>query len=116
MTVLRFLLRFAFCLAICANVAKADSIQLRNGRHLQGKYIGGTSSAIGFMTGGSVEYFATAEVLSILFDSGSDPTMGGLQQNSLKNTPTSKTGAKLRRISSPLLNHPRRMQTRVSGP
>ena len=57
------------CVAICASLASADSLQLRNGRHLQGRYIGGTTNAIGFMTAGAVEYFATSDVLVLIFHS-----------------------------------------------
>ena len=56
------------CVAICASLASADSLQLRNGRHLQGRFIGGTTNAIGFMTAGAVEYFATSDVLVLIFD------------------------------------------------
>jgi hypothetical protein len=66
------------CMAICAGFASADSLQLRNGRHLQGKYIGGTTNAIGFMTAGAVEYFATSDVLVLIFDNNESP-LSGLQ-------------------------------------
>jgi hypothetical protein len=67
-------------LALCAGLAGADSLQLRNGRHLQGKYIGGTSTAIGFMTGTSVEYFATTDILALMFENATDSSLGGIQQ------------------------------------
>jgi hypothetical protein len=82
MKLLRFFGSVLWCLAICASLAGADSLQLRNGRHLQGKYIGGTSTAIGFMSGPSVEYFATADVLAIMFDNSNDSPLGGAQQPS----------------------------------
>ena len=72
--------RLICCLAICAGLAQADSMQLRNGRHLQGKYIGGTTSSIGFMTAGTVEYYATSDVLVLIFDNNDSP-LGGLQPN-----------------------------------
>jgi hypothetical protein len=59
---------FAFALSISCTLASADSIQLRNGRHLQGKFIGGSTTTIGFMTAHSVEYFQTADVLALIFD------------------------------------------------
>jgi hypothetical protein len=86
MKVLRFLGKFACGIAVCASLASADSLQLRNGRHLQGKYIGGTTTAIGFMTGATVEYFATSEVLALIFDNGNDSPLGGLQPNAMKGT------------------------------
>ena len=66
MKVLGLLGKIGCCLAVCAVLARADSIQLRDGRHLQGKYIGGTTTAIGFMTGGTIEYFATTDVLVLI--------------------------------------------------
>ena len=84
MKVLRFLGKVACGIAVCASLASADSLQLRNGRHLQGKYIGGTTTAIGFMTGATVEYFATSEVLALIFDNGNDSPLGGLQPNAMK--------------------------------
>ena len=78
-----WLARVICCLAICAGLASADSLQLRNGRHLQGKYIGGTTNSIGFMTAGAVEYFATSDVLVLIFDNNESP-LSGLQPNPMK--------------------------------
>jgi hypothetical protein len=86
MKAVRFPGRLVFCLALCASLARADSIQLRNGRHLQGKYIGGTTTAIGFMTSGSVEYFATSDVLVLIFDNNDSP-LSGLQRSPMKGQP-----------------------------
>jgi hypothetical protein len=68
------------CLTLFASLATADSLQLRNGRHLLGKYVGGTTNAIGFMSGASVEYFATSDVLALMFDGSNDSSLGGVQQ------------------------------------
>jgi hypothetical protein len=68
-----------FVLLILVSFASADSIQLRNGRHLQGKYIGGTSTVIGFMSGASIEYFATTDVLALIFDSGTESPLGEMR-------------------------------------
>jgi hypothetical protein len=53
---------------LCA-IARADSIQLRDGRHLQGKYLGGTTTAVEFMTDTAIEYFPISNVLVLVFDS-----------------------------------------------
>lgn len=102
MKVLRFLGQLACCLAVYASLAGADSIQLRNGRHLQGKYIGGTPTAIGFMTGGTVDYFATSEVLMLIFDNSNDSPLSGLQPNPMKGqSPAQPSGiARVRQIRS----------------
>lgn len=69
---------------LCAS-ASADSIHLRDGRHLQGKYIGGSTTTIGFMTNHSVEYFLTADVLALIFENNSgnnpQPAPNSLQPN-----------------------------------
>ena len=83
MKVLCLLTRLICCLAICAGLAQADSMQLRNGRHLQGKYIGGTTSSIGFMTAGTVEYYAISDVLVLIFDNNDSP-LSGLQPNPMR--------------------------------
>jgi hypothetical protein len=80
MKVLRFIESFILVIAVCSSLAAADSIQLRNGRHLQGKYIGGSTTVIGFMTSGAIEYFPTSDVLALMFDSADIP-LNGLQPN-----------------------------------
>ena len=98
MKTLRFLGKIVGCLAVCAVLARADSLQLRSGRHLQGKYVGGTATAIGFMTSGAIEYFPTSDVLVLIFDSASD-SLGGLQPSPMKGH--SRSGiARLRQISA----------------
>jgi hypothetical protein len=67
-----------------ASMAVADSIELRNGHRLQGKYIGGTTNVVGFMTGGTIQYFSTSDVLALIFDPSSNIPLGGLQPESMK--------------------------------
>ena len=84
MKVLELLARCIFCVALLASLAFSDSIQLRNGRQLRGKYIGGTPNAIGFMTGGSVQYIPTSELVSLVFDNNNEDTpLGRIDPNSL---------------------------------
>jgi hypothetical protein len=91
MKALRFLGKLACCLAVCASLAQADSLQLRNGRHIQGKFIGGTTTAIGFMTSGMVEYFATSDVLVLIFDNSNDSPLSGLQRSPMKGQPPAES-------------------------
>ena len=83
MKILELLARCIFCVALFASLAFSDSIQLRNGRQMHGKYIGGTPSAVGFMTGGAVQYIPTSEVLSLVFDSNPETPLGEIEPNSL---------------------------------
>ena len=62
--------------------ATADSIQLRNGRHLNGKYIGGSTTLIGFMTAQSVEYFQIADVTALMFGDTGGPAFNNPQSTS----------------------------------
>jgi len=64
---------------LLASLAHPDSIELRDGRHLHGKYLGGTATAVSFMTDHAVEYFPTSNVLVLVFDpSAVDDRSGGL--------------------------------------
>ena len=56
------------CATLFCAIAGADSIQLRDGRHLQGKYLGGTTTAVEFLTDTAIEYFPVSDVLVLVFD------------------------------------------------
>jgi hypothetical protein len=99
MRALRFLRKIVCCLAVFAALAAADSLELRNGRHLQGKYVGGTTTAIGFMTNRTIEYFATSEVLALIFDNN-DSSLGGLRPNSMNGNSPSELKGTLRHTST----------------
>jgi hypothetical protein len=62
-------------------VASADSLQLHDGRHFDGHYVGGTESVIAFLTEGSVQYFPTGDVLLVVFGNQSGKILGPLGQN-----------------------------------
>lgn len=66
--ILRYLGSSLLCFVIVQGSSRADSLQLRDGRHLHGRYLGGTSTAVGFMTDRSIEYFPTSSVLALIFD------------------------------------------------
>jgi hypothetical protein len=100
MKVLRLVGKLAACLLVCAALAGADSLHLRNGHHFQGKYIGGTTTSIGFITGGSVEYFATSDVLALIFDSANETPLSGLQAAPMKGHISVTGVAQLRRINA----------------
>ena len=111
MKVLCILTKLICCLAICAGLAQADSMQLRNGRHLQGKYIGGTTTSIGFMTAGAVEYFATSDVLVLIFDNNDSP-LSGLQPNPMRGK--SLPQPRLRQINAATRDRSRQPRIRMA--
>jgi hypothetical protein len=99
--------------AMCSSFASADSLHLRDGRHLQGKYVGGSTNMIGFMTSGSIEYFQTSDVLALIFDSSAEPPVNGLQPNHMNgDSPEMIFPGAARKISA----HPRRHTRRRSRP
>jgi hypothetical protein len=69
---------------VCTGFAASDSIELRNGRHVQGKYVGGTSAVVGFMTGSTIEYFAISDVLALIFDRNLDSPLGSVRPDPMK--------------------------------
>ena len=65
------MLRFAFALtAVCLLVtaAAADSLQLKNGSVIKGKYLGGTATEVAFQVGSTTQRYAVGDVESITFD------------------------------------------------
>jgi hypothetical protein len=57
----------AICLA--ASMARADSLQLKNGSLIKGKFVAGTDREISFRVGSSVQHYDLADVTSLKFDS-----------------------------------------------
>jgi hypothetical protein len=57
----------ALCLA--ATSAWADSLELKNGSLIKGKFMGGTESEIRFQVGSSIQTYNLADIVSLQFDS-----------------------------------------------
>jgi hypothetical protein len=82
--------------------ASADSITLRDGRHVRGKFAGGTQGVIAFSISGDMQYYDVKDVLVMTFgeDEGSlepqhaSPVLPGngsiVQQKMQKKSPTPK--------------------------
>src|SRR5208283_5769847 len=56
-----------FCLA--ASIAWADSLELKNGSLIEGKFLGGTDSEITFQVGSSAQTYNLADIVALKFDS-----------------------------------------------
>jgi hypothetical protein len=69
---MKFNQSFSLIIALCltASMAWADSLELKNGSHINGKFIGGTESAISFQVGSEVQSYNLADITSLKFDSG----------------------------------------------
>ena len=72
-----------FALALLVGNACADSLQLRDGRHLHGKYVGGTENMVAFIADGTVQTYPVTDVLTLTFgDNGSPTSLDRFQPNS----------------------------------
>ena len=56
----------AFCLA--AVMTRADSLELKNGSLIKGRFVGGTETEIKFEVGSSVQRYNIADIASLQFD------------------------------------------------
>src|ERR1035441_52594 len=56
-------------LCVTAIAARADSLELKNGSLIKGKFVGGTQTSISFQVGSSVQSYDVADVRSLRFDS-----------------------------------------------
>ena len=58
-------------LSLVAIVARADSLELKNGSFINGKFMGGTQTSITFQVGSSVQRYGVADIRSLQFNSES---------------------------------------------
>jgi hypothetical protein len=65
-------------LILLTTFAWSDSVQLRDGRHFDGKYVGGTESVVAFFTQGSIQYFPVHDILLVVFGEGPNQSVGPL--------------------------------------
>ena len=83
-------------LGLLSSLSRADSITLRDGRHLQGKFAGGTQGVIAFLVGGATQYYEVSNVLVMTFEAeGSDAQGSPGQQPSIIPDPGSLQRQKL---------------------
>lgn len=76
MTRLRLTSIVLFCFLLVASLAWADSLELKNGSLIKGKFISGNATQIVFQVGSSQQTFFIVDIVSIKFDSDrpSEPT------------------------------------------
>jgi hypothetical protein len=78
--------------AVCFFVVpslRADSLQLKNGNFVQGKYLGGTERAVQFQANGKIRLYDIDEILSISFSAASAD--GGIPSNDEDPKPSTNT-------------------------
>jgi hypothetical protein len=61
------LVGFAALCLILAGAAAADTLELKDGRVLQGRYLGGTQAIMRFDIGGEVRTFRTTDIVALTF-------------------------------------------------
>ena len=61
-------------LSVAAVSARADSLELKNGSLIKGKFMGGTQTSINFQVGSSAQSYDVADIRSLRFDSDAQGT------------------------------------------
>jgi hypothetical protein len=56
-------------LVLAASIAWADTLQLKNGSLIKGKFLGGTETEISFQVGSTVQKYNVGDIVSLRFDS-----------------------------------------------
>jgi hypothetical protein len=75
-------------LTLAASAAWADTLALKNGSMIKGKFLGGTETEISFQVGSTVQKYNVADVVSLAFDSEGAATAPAPQpQSSLPDAP-----------------------------
>ena len=54
---------------LAAMIARADSLELKNGSLINGRFMGGSENEISFQVGSSLQKFNRSDIVSIKFDS-----------------------------------------------
>jgi hypothetical protein len=60
---------FFAALTLAASIAWADTLELKNGSLIKGKFLGGTETEISFEVGSTVQKYNVADIVSLKFDS-----------------------------------------------
>ena len=61
--------RLAIILLLGAAISQADTLELKNGSLIKGRFVGGTETEIKFQVGSSVQRFNVGDIVSLKFDS-----------------------------------------------
>lgn len=80
---------FAFCLS--AVMVRADSLELKNGSLIKGRFVGGTQTEIRFEVGSSVQRYNIADIASLQFDSERAADDAPRTRDHISETPASVT-------------------------
>ena len=96
---------FVTVLTLAASIAWADTLELKNGSLIKGKFLGGTDTEISFQVGSTVQKYNVADIVSLKFNSegaASAPPPPS-QQSSLPDDPGTVAHVELK---PDIYNHP----------
>jgi hypothetical protein len=84
---MRLKLKYGFltALTLAASMAWADTLELKNGSLIKGKFLGGTATEISFQVGSTVQKYNVADIVSLKFDS--EGGAGALAPQALSSLP-----------------------------
>ena len=75
-------------LALAASLASADTLELKNGSLIKGKFLAGTETEISFQVGSTVQKYNVVDIVSLKFDSeGAASAPAPQPQSSLPDDP-----------------------------
>ena len=88
---MKLYLNFGLVIAVllAASIAHADSLELKNGSLIKGKFMGGTESEVSFRVDSSVQEYKVADIVSLKFDSEKPPDMPARPTSSFPEGPAS---------------------------
>src|SRR5580698_8134740 len=79
---------FLTALTLTASMAWADTLELKNGSVIKGKFLSGTQTEISFQVGSTTQKFNVVDIVSLKFDSEGGATAPATQpQSSLPDDP-----------------------------
>jgi hypothetical protein len=75
---LRLKCGFVAALALAASIAWTDTLELKNGSLIKGRFLGGTETEISFQVGSTVQKYTVSDIVSLKFDSAGTGDSGGV--------------------------------------
>jgi hypothetical protein len=79
---------FLIALTLAASMAWADTLELKNGSLIKGKFLGGTETEISFQVSSTIQKYNVADIVSLKFDSeGAASAPAPQPQSSLPDDP-----------------------------
>jgi len=85
-------------LCLAESIACADSLQLKNGSLIEGKFMGGTESEIRFQVASSVQTYNLVDIVSVKFDSERTASDITPRSDNAQTFETRRTGTMRRKI------------------